>query len=71
VVGPHHQEQTTHSVTRPQAAQVESDPRLAFETGFLSIPFDADGGLDQESLFPESVRARRRLVKEDDRWPVN
>ena len=34
----------------------------AFETDFPPIPFDADGHLDQESLFPESVRGRRRRV---------
>ena len=33
-------------------------PDLAFGTDFRPIPFDADGTLDQEVLFPESVRGR-------------
>ena len=40
-------------------------PSSAFETDFLPIPFDDDGTLDQESLFPESVRARRAARDSD------
>jgi hypothetical protein len=46
-------------VTPPLAAEVEADPSLSFETEFGPLPFGADGMLDQESLFPESVRGRR------------
>ena len=51
-------------VTRPLAVEVEADSSLEFETDFLPIPIQADGTLDQESLFPESVRGRRRLGEE-------
>jgi hypothetical protein len=57
---PNTRELTSLWVTRPLAEEVERLPDLAFETDFLPIPFDADGTLDQESLFPDSLRARRR-----------
>jgi hypothetical protein len=41
-------------------AEVRAHPHLSLETGFEPIPFADDGTLDQEALFPESVRARRR-----------
>lgn len=40
-------------------AEVRAHPHLSFEGGFEPIPFSADGTLDQERLFPESVRGRR------------
>ncbi len=40
-------------------AEVRAHPHLAFETGFEEIPFSAEGTLDQERLFPQSVRGRR------------
>jgi len=40
-------------------AEARADPHLAIETDFGPIPFRADGTLDQEGLFPESVRGRR------------
>jgi hypothetical protein len=49
-------------VTAPLADEVEASPYLAFETDFRPIPFLEDGTLDQESLFPESVRGRRAGV---------
>lgn len=52
-------ELTTMWVTRSLAADVEAHPDLAFESDFRPIPIDDRGALDQESLFPESVRARR------------
>jgi hypothetical protein len=52
-------ELTTLWVTRPLASDVEAHPELAFETDFEPIPFDADGQIIQERLFPESVRGRR------------
>jgi hypothetical protein len=46
-------------VTEPLAAEVSTNPNLVFESGFEPIPFSLDGTLDQESLFPDSVRGRR------------
>jgi hypothetical protein len=52
-------ELTTLWVTPPLAAEVEAHPHLTFESDFSPIPLDPEGRLDQEALFPESVRARR------------
>jgi hypothetical protein len=52
-------ELTTLWVTPPLAGEVESNPGLSFASDFEPWPFDVAGSLDQESLFPESVRARR------------
>jgi hypothetical protein len=41
--------------------EVRSDPHLRLETEFRPIPISADGWLDQETLFPESVRGRRAV----------
>jgi hypothetical protein len=60
VVIPNTLELTTLWVSAPLAEEVESSPALAFESEFLPWPIDQHGALDQESLFPESVRARRR-----------
>jgi hypothetical protein len=49
----------TFWVTRALAAEVEASPGLRFESGYVPIPFDGRGTLDQCWLFPESVRARR------------
>jgi Lactate racemase N-terminal domain len=49
-------------VTQPLASEVEANPNLVFESDFEPIPFRVDGTLDQESLFPESVRGRRSLA---------
>ena len=46
-------------VTPPLAAEVEANPNLRFETDFTPLPLDANGNLEQEKLFPESVRGRR------------
>ena len=46
-------------VSRPLTEEVEAHPELSFETEFLPIPFDEQGNLKQEVLFPESQRARR------------
>ena len=46
-------------VTKPLADEVEANPDLVFESDFRPIPFAIDGTLDQEALFPESVRGRR------------
>jgi hypothetical protein len=59
VLIPNTLELTSLWVTPSMSADVEAHPDLDFETEFVPIPFDADGGLEQESLFPESHRARR------------
>jgi hypothetical protein len=46
-------------VTSPLEDEVKAHPHLARETDYLPIPFAADGTLDQESMFPDSVRGRR------------
>ncbi|HEX8202861.1 MAG TPA: hypothetical protein VF590_20460, partial [Isosphaeraceae bacterium] len=59
VLIPNTLELTTLWVTPPLAAEVAAHPGLAFETDFRPLPLDASGTLDQETLFPESVRGRR------------
>jgi hypothetical protein len=59
VLIPNTLELTTLWVARPLQPEVEAHPELTFETDFLPIPFDAAGNLEQESLFPESLRGRR------------
>jgi hypothetical protein len=46
-------------VTPPLEAEVRANPHLERETAYQPIPLSADGTLDQEALFPESVRGRR------------
>lgn len=60
VVIPNTLELTDLWVTKPLASEVESSPSLAFATDFRPWPIDAAGALDQESLFPDCLRARRR-----------
>jgi len=59
VVIPNTLELTTLWVSPPLAAEVRDDPGLAFDSEFGEWPIDGEGALDQELLFPESVRARR------------
>jgi hypothetical protein len=59
VVIPNTLELTTLWVTSPLATEVDSHPALAFETDFVPLPIDETGRLDQEHMFPESVRGRR------------
>lgn len=47
-------------VTRALATEVEAHPELSFETDFRPIPLLDAGDLEQDRLFPECVRARRR-----------
>lgn len=49
-------------VTPPLAAEVEAHPALSFATDFRPVPIDDAGTLDQEALFPESLRGRRSAV---------
>ena len=46
-------------VTEPLLAEVEAHPDLVVESDLRPIPFDPAGTLDQEALFPESIRGRR------------
>jgi hypothetical protein len=53
-------ELTTLWVTPAFEGEVGAHPDLERVGAFVPIPFDDAGNLDQEALFPESVRARRR-----------
>jgi hypothetical protein len=59
VLIPNTLELTSFWITRPLAAEVAACRELAIETAFLEIPFDLQGNVFQERLFPESQRARR------------
>jgi len=59
VVIPNSLELGTLWVSPPLEEEVRAHPHLTRETDYLPVPFSADGTLDQESLFPESVRGRR------------
>ena len=47
-------------VSAPLAGQARGKPGLEVSAEAVSIPFDATGTLDQEKLFPHSVRGRRQ-----------
>jgi hypothetical protein len=59
VLVPNTLELTTLWVTRPLAEEVEAHPELEFETDFRPLPLDEMGNVEQERLFPDSVRGRR------------
>jgi hypothetical protein len=59
VVIPNTLELNTLWVSRPLEDEVRRHPHLSLETDFQVVPFSPDGTLDQESMFPESVRGRR------------
>ena len=59
VLIPNTLELTTLWVTPALRSEVETHPELCFESEFRPIPFDQEGNLAQEELFPESHRARR------------
>ena len=59
VVIPNTLELNTLWVSPALEAEVASHPRLTRETDYRPIPFSPEGTLDQETLFPESVRGRR------------
>ena len=61
VVIPNTLELNTLWVSPALEADVAAHPHLTRETDYLPIPFSTDGTLDQESLFPESVRGRRAV----------
>lgn len=59
VVIPNSLELNTIYVSEAMRGDVEQNPELSFEGGFGEIPIDADGFVQQEQLFPNSVRGRR------------
>jgi hypothetical protein len=61
VVIPNTLEVTTLWVSRALEADVRAHPHLDRETEYEPIPFSPDGALEQEELFPESVRGRRAV----------
>jgi hypothetical protein len=61
VIIPNTLELTTLWVSPALEAEVLAHPHLTFESEFGPIPFSTDGTLDQEGLFPESVRGRRAV----------
>jgi hypothetical protein len=61
VLIPNTLELNTLWITPPLEAEVKAHPHLTLETDFQPIPLSADGFLDQETLFPESVRGRRAM----------
>jgi Lactate racemase N-terminal domain len=70
VIIPNTLELCTLWVTRALAAEVEAHPELTRETDFLPTPIDAAGNLNQERLFPESVRARRKTGVQEGHAPA-
>ncbi|MEO6811528.1 MAG: lactate racemase domain-containing protein [Isosphaeraceae bacterium] len=61
VVIPNTLEVNTLWVSPTLEKEVQAHPYLTRETEYQPIPFSSDGTLDQESLFPESVRGRRAV----------
>src|SRR4051812_26853673 len=59
VVIPNTLELNTLWVSPALDAEVRDHAHLELETDYRPIPFSTEGNLDQESLFPESVRGRR------------
>ena len=46
-------------VSAPLVADLKGHPHLEFVGEPIALPFDANGNLVQEKLFPHSVRGRR------------
>lgn len=59
VIIPNSLELNTIYVSEAMKADVDSNAELSFEGGFSDIPIDAAGFVEQEKLFPKSVRGRR------------
>jgi hypothetical protein len=60
VLIPNTLELSTFWITPPLLPNAQKNASLRIEKDFEPMPFDTEGNLDQERLFPESVRARRR-----------
>lgn len=59
VIVPNTLELQTLWVSPALEAETRANDRLRLETAFGPVPFSAGGQLDQEALFPDSVRGRR------------
>ena len=59
VLIPNTLELSTLWVTEPLMTEVRADSNLVVESDFEPIPWKPGGMLDQEALFPLSVRGRR------------
>jgi hypothetical protein len=63
VVIPNTLELKTLWVSPALESEVGAHPHLKRESEFAPLPFSPDGWLDQERLFPDSVRGRRARAK--------
>jgi hypothetical protein len=70
VLIPNTLELTTLWVTQPLDREIEAHHRLDRTSAFIPMPFDTVGNLDQEALFPESVRARRGRTPTPGSHPI-
>jgi hypothetical protein len=61
VIIPNTLELTTLWVSPALEAEVAAHPHLERETEYLPMPFSTEGTLDQEAMFPDSVRGRRAV----------
>ena len=59
VIIPNSLELNTLYVSEAMRADVEANPTLSFAGDFADMPFDRSGFVEQERLFPNSVRGRR------------
>jgi hypothetical protein len=59
VIIPNSLELNTIYVSEAMRADVEANPTLSFAGDFADVPFDRSGFVEQERLFPNSVRGRR------------
>jgi Lactate racemase N-terminal domain len=59
VMIPNTLELTNFWITQPLLGEIHSHSHLSLETEFQPIPFDSSGNVNQERLFPESVRGVR------------
>lgn len=59
VVIPNTLEVKTLWISKALEEETRANPCLTFDSEFTPFPISADGWLDQETLFPESVRGRR------------
>jgi hypothetical protein len=59
VIIPNSLELNTIYVSEAMKADVEAGDHLSFDSDFQPIPIDSHGMVEQEKLFPESVRGKR------------
>ena len=70
VLIPNTLELTTLWVTLPLDREIEAHPCLDRTSDFIPMPFDDAGNLDQEALFPDSVRGRRGRTPTPGSHPI-